>query len=65
MRPTAAPTNRRLNSRERLDTESKEPMKPSSLDSRRSAAQALDRLRTRVGPIGIPVTELIRAGRKR
>ncbi len=29
------------------------------------AARALDALRTRIGPIGIPVAELIREGRRR
>ena len=30
-----------------------------------AAAQALDRLRRRIGPIGVPVSELIREGRRR
>lgn len=31
----------------------------------RDAAEVLDRLRTSVGPIGIPVSELIEEGRRR
>jgi len=31
----------------------------------RAAAEALDRLRTSVGPIGIPVAQLIEEGRRR
>ena len=51
--------------RERLATEGEGPAAPSSRGSRRAAARALNQLRKRIGPIGIPVTELIRAGRKR
>ncbi|HDN79196.1 MAG: hypothetical protein DRI61_06265 [Chloroflexi bacterium] len=40
---------------------------PPSLEDekRRAAAQALDRLRTSIGPIGMPVSELIEEGRRR
>ncbi len=34
-------------------------------ESPEAAARALDELRTRVGPIGIPVAELIEEGRRR
>ncbi len=36
-----------------------------SEESPEEAARALDELRTRVGPIGIPVAELIEEGRRR
>lgn len=37
---------------------------PSDADSARAAAHALDRLRTRQGPLGVPVAELIAEGRR-
>jgi len=40
---------------------------PPSLEDekRRAAARSLDRLRASIGPIGIPVSELIEEGRRR
>ena len=35
------------------------------IEDRRAAAQALERFRRRVGPIGTPVAELICEGRRR
>jgi hypothetical protein len=35
------------------------------IEQRRAAARALQEFRRRVGPIGIPVAELIREGRRR
>ena len=34
-------------------------------DDRRAAARSLDELRQRIGPIGVPVSELIADGRRR
>lgn len=34
-------------------------------DKHNAAAQALDRLRIKIGPIGVPVADLIKEGRRR
>ena len=36
-----------------------------ALERRRKAAEAIDRLRRKIGPIGIPVSALVREGRRR
>ena len=53
----------------RLSTDGVSPLSeaeglPSSA-SRQAAAQALDDLRRKIGPIGVPVSELIAEGRRR
>ena len=50
---------------EELRAKLRAKMMETCIEDRRAAAQALDRFRQRVGPIGMPVAELIREGRRR
>ncbi|HEY66594.1 MAG TPA: hypothetical protein G4O02_18750 [Caldilineae bacterium] len=50
--------------RQRLAEDGLLPSRDRELDPR-AAAQALDRLRRQIGPIGVPVRELIAEGRRR
>ncbi|MGH2739985.1 MAG: hypothetical protein ACRDH6_05845 [Actinomycetota bacterium] len=42
-----------------------EGLMPPSKEARRKAARAMDRIRKRIGPIGISVKELVEEGRRR
>jgi hypothetical protein len=40
-------------------------LRPASSEQQAEAALAMDRLRRQIGPIGVPVRELIEEGRRR